>query len=148
MVALRVHVRTQRKRQLDDLRTSRQEGKHQPALIHNSRLTILNARSTAAGYTDLGYASLSGRRSALIKSKVMKGILLRSAVAFWRQLVVKPPASCVTSPGWRVDEKNVGLLSLLPADPPPRSNRKGVGPRRDDTQPEPHSSRLITRCLV
>lgn len=78
MIALRVHVWMQRKWQLDDLCTSRQEGKHQPALIHNTQLMILDARSTTAGYTDFCYTSISGWQSTLIKSKVIKGILIQS----------------------------------------------------------------------
>lgn len=78
MMALRVHVWMQRKWQLDDLWASRQEGKHQPALIHNTQLMILDAHSRTAGYTDVCYASISGRQSTLIKSKVIKGILIQS----------------------------------------------------------------------
>lgn len=77
-MALRVHVWMQRKWQLDDRCTSRQEGKHQPAVIHNTQLMILNTHSTTAGHTDLCCASIRGRRGTLIKSKVIKGILSQS----------------------------------------------------------------------
>lgn len=78
MMALRVHVWMQLKWELDDVWASRQEGKHQLALIHNTQLLILDTGSRTAGYTDVCYASISGRQSTLIKSKVIKGILTQS----------------------------------------------------------------------
>lgn len=124
MMALRVHIGMHRRWQLDDLWASRQEGKHLLALIPNTQLMIQNcwihrlllrAHIWPAEHTNEIKSNKGNSHS--VSSK----LLSLSGGSMWSN-----HSSCVTSSEWNADEKNVGVLCLLPADPPGQMGREMV----------------------
>lgn len=129
MMALRVHVGMQGRWQLDDLRASRQEGKHQLAPIPNTQLMNVDARSRTAGYSDFCYAPISRPAEHTNEIKSNKGnshSVSSKLLSLSGGSLGSNRSSCVTSSEWNADEKNVGIRCLLPADPPNQMGREMV----------------------